>query len=502
MATQQLDLPITGMTCAACSRNVERALKRTEGVEEASVNLATERAHVNYDTDKVNAQVLIEGIEKSGYGVATATVDFPITGMTCAACEKNVARALKKPDGVLDVQVNLATEKAHVTYVPGLVGRKDLIAAVEKSGYGVLDTTTMASPEDAEREARQAEMERQKRLVVIGAVFTTPLFVLSMLRHFMHTIPLIMETFPWLMWDGWSLVFFALATPVMFVLGRQYFVGAYKSLRNGTANMDVLVAMGSGAAYLYSVVVLLGLIFGFSDVFGTDEYFESAAVILTLITLGKFLEARAKGHTSEAIKKLMGLAPKTATLLENGEEIDVAIDDVVVGDVLVVRPGERIPVDGVVTEGRSSVDESMLTGESMPVQKGVGASAIAGTLNKQGRLIIEANLVGAETALAQIIRLVEQAQGSKAPIQRIADRISGVFVPIVIGLALITFVGWLVIGQVGFTQALLNAVAVLVIACPCALGLATPTAIMVGTGRGQKWASFSRTVKHWKQPIA
>jgi Cu+-exporting ATPase len=320
--------------------------------------------------------------------------------------------------------------------------------------------------------------------VITGAIFSTPLLVLSMLRHFMPTAPLIETTFPWLMWEGWPFVFGALATPVQIIVGRQYVVGAYKSLRNGTANMDVLIAMGSLAAYLYSMAVLIGIIFGFSHVLGHAEYFETSAVILTLITLGKLLEARAKGHTSDAIKQLMGLAPRTATLLREGEEVEIAIDDVVVGDVLVVRPGERIPVDGIVVEGRSSVDESMLTGESLPVNKSVGGEVIGATVNKQGRLLVEAARVGAETALAQIIRLVEQAQGSKAPIQRIADRVSAVFVPVVIGLAAVTFFGWLVFSDVGFTQALINAVAVLVIACPCALGLATPTAIMVGTGRG------------------
>lgn len=484
MSVQQIELPITGMTCAACVRNVERALTKDSGVTEAGVNLATERATIAYDPEATTIPQLIADVEKSGYGVATATMELPITGMTCATCVRNVERALKKPNGILDVSVNLATEKATVTYIPGLARRADLISAVERAGYGVVDTSDSAAPEDAERAARQAEIHRQQRLVTIGALFTVPLFILSMARHFMHSVPFIMETFPWLMWNGWPFVFGVLATPVMVIVGRQYFVGGYKSLRNGTANMDVLIAMGSSAAYFYSVVVLFGLMLGFSDVVGEVEYFESAAVILTLITLGKLLEARAKGRTSEAIKKLMGLAPKTATLLRDGEEVEIDIDHVQVGDVLVVRPGERIPVDGVVLEGRSAVDEAMLTGESLPVNKSVGSEVIGATVNKQGRLIIEAQRVGAETALAQIIRLVEQAQGSKAPIQRIADQVSAVFVPIVIVLALITLLGWMVIGQVGFTAAMINAVAVLVIACPCALGLATPTAIMVGTGRG------------------
>lgn len=485
MATTRITLPVTGMTCAACSRNVERALTKGDGVASATVNLAMERALVEFDGDVSTPSELVERVKRAGYDVPVATMSLPITGMTCAACERNVQRALKRPDGVLDVTVNLATEKAQVTYIPGAVTRADLVAAVERSGYGVLQMDAGAElPEDAERAAREAEIQRQRWLVIFGAIFTVPLVILSMTRHFMHDIPFLMETFPWLMPDWWVGVFFLLATPVQFVVGKQYFVGAYKSVRNGTANMDVLVALGSGAAYAYSVLVLFGLIFGFSDMVGKADYFESAAVILTLITLGKLLEARAKGRTSAAIKKLMGLKPKTAIVIRDGQDVEIAIDDVVVGDIVLVKPGERIPVDGTVSEGKSSVDESMLTGESLPASKAAGDDVIGGTVNKQGRLLVEAQRVGRDTALAQIIRLVEDAQASKAPIQRVADQVSAVFVPVVLVLALLTFVGWMVIGQVGFTAAMLNAVAVLVIACPCALGLATPTAIMVGTGVG------------------
>jgi len=483
-ASKRVELPIIGMTCSACVRNVERALNNTDGVEETVVNFATERASVNYDPVLTSLDGLINRIQDSGYDVATGKLELPITGMTCATCERNVNRALKKADGVLDVSVNLATERAVVTYLPGVTTRRDLVAAVEAAGYGVIDTTNTEVPEDGEQAAREAEIRHQKRLVIIGTVFSIPLVILGMTRHFMHSVPFLMDSFPWLMQDYWLFVFAALATPVQFVVGKQYIVGAYKSLRNGTANMDVLVAMGTLAAYGYGLIVLAGILFGFSDVVGKDDYFETAAVILTLITLGKLLEARAKGRTSEAIKKLMGLTPKTATVLRDGEEVEVPIDQLVIGDRILVRPGERVPVDAVVIEGRSSVDESMLTGESMPVNKTVGSEVIGGTINKQGRLVAEASRVGAETALAQIIRLVQEAQGSKAPIQRIADQVSGVFVPIVIGLALLTLLGWLVIGQVSFTTAILYTIAVLVIACPCALGLATPTAVMVGTGRG------------------
>ncbi len=495
----KLELPITGMTCAGCVRNVERALKKTEGVDEASVNLATERASVSFDPTQLTVNHLIQRVQDAGYGVATGSMELPITGMTCASCVRNVERAIQKQPGILSVNVNLATEKATVSYLPGAVRRSDLVKAVEAAGYGVLDLTDAEAPEDAERAARQAEIDRQRRLVLIGALFTIPLFILSMARDLymasfagsdmsVHILNGAMAgpnpALNWLLWSAWPFVFGLLATPVQIIVGRQYIVGAYKAARNGSANMDTLIAMGSLAAYLYSIAVLIGIIFGISDAVGGHVYFETAAVILTLITLGKLLEARAKGRTSEAIKKLMGLAPKTATLLRDGQEIEIAVDDLMIGDTLLVRPGERIPVDGVVIEGRSSVDESMLTGESLPVNKETGSEVIGATVNKQGRLVIEAQKVGAQTALAQIVRLVEQAQGSKAPIQRIADTVSGVFVPVVLVLAALTFLGWLLIGQVGFVPAMVHMVAVLVIACPCALGLATPTAIMVSTGRG------------------
>ena len=484
MNLKEITLPVTGMTCAMCVNNVERSLRKADGVDEVQVNLATEKAAVQYDASKLQMRDLVSQIEKSGYGVATANIDLPITGMTCAMCQKNVARALNKVEGVIDVAVNLSNERATVGYMPGALRRGDLVNAVESAGYGVIELGNEENAEDAEAAARQAEIDRQTRLVLIGAVFTVPLTVLSMSRHFMHQVPLIMDRLPWLRHDLWLFVFGALATPVVFILGRQYLRGAIKSLRNGSANMDVLVAMGSLAAYLYGLIVLLGLLFDFSDQVGKSDYFESAAVILTLITLGKLLEARAKGRTSAAIKKLIGLAPKTATLLKDGVERAIAIDDVVAGDLIVVKPGERIPVDAIVNQGRSSVDESMLSGESMPVKKKTGDEVIAGTVNQQGRLIAEAQRIGKDTVLGQIIRLVEAAQASKAPIQAVADRVASFFVPAVIALALLTFAGWITIGGADLPQAVLNVIAVLVIACPCALGLATPTAIMVGTGRG------------------
>lgn len=491
--TQEVELPITGMTCSSCVRNVERALTKANGVVSATVNLATERASVVYDPTQIKPEQMIERVSSAGYGVVQSTIELPITGMTCASCVRTVERALSKPAGILSVNVNLATEKATVSYLPGRVRRSDLVKAVEAAGYGVIDISTAEQPEDAERAAREAETQRQRRLVIIGAVFTIPLFVLSMIRDLlmlsaapagnMAGMATSGVTVPWFMWAGWPFVFGLLATPVQILLGRQYVVGAWKAARNRTANMDTLIALGSLAAYTYSVGVLIGTLLNINGLSG-HVYFETGAVILVLITFGKLLESRAKGRTSEAIKKLMGLAPRTATLLRDGQETEVSVDDIIVGDTLVVRPGERIPVDGVVVEGRSSVDESMLTGESLPVGKSIGSNTIGSTINKQGRLVIEAQRVGSDTALAQIIRLVEQAQGSKAPIQNVADQVSSVFVPIVLVLAALTFFSWLVLAHVDFTTAMMHAIAVLVIACPCALGLATPTAIMVGTGRG------------------
>ena len=484
MSSRQITLPVTGMTCAMCVKNVERSLTRADGVHSASVNLATERARVDYDADSLSTNDLVARLERAGYGVAAASLTLPVTGMTCAMCQKNVERALKRVDGVLDASVNLANESASLTYLPNLARRGDFARALERAGYGVIDTTDADSADDAEAAARRAETERQRHLVLVGAAFTIPLTVLSMTRHFLHQVPFLQQHFAWLAADGWLFVFGALATPVVVLLGRQYLSGAVKSLRNGTANMDVLVAMGSFAAWIYGLIVLLGIVFDFSDVVGKADYFESAAVILTLITLGKLLEARAKSRTSAAIKKLMSLAPSTATLLRDEQAVTISIDEVLPGDKLLVKPGERVPVDASVIDGASSVDESLLTGESLPVDKAAGDAVIGGSINQQGRLVIAAQRVGKDTMLAQMIQLVQNAQASRAPIQAVADRVSAYFVPVVVVLALLTLLGWLTIGAATFPAAILNMIAVLVIACPCALGLATPTAIMVGSGRG------------------
>lgn len=471
MSEEQITLPITGMTCANCASTIERNLKKLDGVKAANVNLANERATVVFDPALIGQDRIIERIGEVGYGVATARTELPLIGMTCANCAATIERALKKVPGVTSANVNLATERATVEYIPGLAERSDLVAAVRRVGYDVVEAAeATAEPEDAERAAREAEIAHQRLRLLVGLAFTIPAFALSMARD-LGLLGMAGHA-SWLSW-----VLFALTTPVQFGVGWQFYRGAYKALRNGSANMDVLIAMGSSAAYFYSLPVTLGLISG-------HVYFETAAVIITLITLGKFLEARAKGRTSEAIKRLMGLRPKTARVVRGGQELDIAIDDVRVGDVIIVRPGEKIPVDGRVLEGRSAVDESMITGESLPVGKGPGDRVIGATLNKHGLLKFEATQVGKNTVLAQIIRLVEEAQGSKAPIQRLADQVSAYFVPAVIGLALLTFAGWFIFGHVGFTHAMINMVAVLVIACPCALGLATPTAIMVGTGKG------------------
>ncbi len=467
---KQLTVPVLGMTCANCVVTVERSAKKIEGVSDAVVNFGSEKLTVNYDPAVASPQAVIERVEKAGYHVPVATLELPITGMTCANCVNTVERALnKKVPGILEATVNFATEKATVKYIPGAVTRADMVAAVERAGYGVVQVDSEEELVDAEKEAREREIRDQTRKLWVGVLFTLPLFLFSMARDFGLVGHWAHEA--WVNYGLWLL-----ATPVQFYTGWDYYVGGFKALRNKSANMDVLVALGSSVAYFYSVLITGGLL-------GGHVYFETSAAIITLIKVGKLLEVRAKGKTSEAIKALMGLQAKTARVERNGVEVDIPTNQVVAGDVVIVRPGEKIPVDGVVISGRSAVDESLLTGESLPVDKKAGDEVIGATLNKQGLLKIEATKVGRETALAQIIRLVEEAQGSKAPIQALADKVSAIFVPTVIVIALLTFAAWW-IGGAGFTAALVRLVAVLVIACPCALGLATPTAIVVGMGKG------------------
>lgn len=466
MAEKEIALPVMGMTCANCALTIERRLGKAEGVTQARVNLASEKAIVTYDPGLVRGEVLVSSIRDAGYDVPTAKVAVPITGMTCANCVRNVERALKKVDGVLSVNVNLATEKATVEYVPSLAGLDALKEAVEEAGYGVIELEGEMRAEDVEAQARQEEIRRQRRLLIVGLVFTIPTFLLSMGTDLGFLPDFALRKY----------ILLALATPVQFYVGWQFYRGAWKSLKQRTAGMDTLIAMGSSAAYFYSVAATF--------LTGGHVYYETAAMIITLIVLGKYLEAKAKGRTSESIKRLMGLRARTARVIRNGEEVDLPVEEVQVGDVVIVRPGEKIPVDGVVVEGRSAIDESMITGESLPVGKEIGDEVIGATINKMGSFRFQASKVGKDTVLAQIIRLVEEAQGSKAPVQRLADRVAGIFVPAVISVAFLTFAGWFFLGGVGLERALINMVAVLVIACPCALGLATPTAVMVGTGRG------------------
>jgi len=466
MAEKEVVLPVTGMTCANCALSIERSLGKVEGVSGAKVNLASEKAVVSYDPNLVRGEGLVSSIRDVGYDVATTIVDLPITGMTCANCVQNVERALRKVEGVLRADVNLASERATVEYVPSVVGLEALRRAVEEAGYSVILVEDEEEAEDVEARAREEEIAHQRWLLIVGLVFTVPTFLLSMGTDLGLLPDFALRKY----------ILLALATPVQFYVGWQFYRGAWKSARQLSAGMDTLIAMGSSAAYFYSLAATF--------LIGGHVYYETAAMIITLIILGKYLEARAKGRTSEALKRLMGLRAKTARVIRDGREMDVPVQEVQVGELIVVRPGEKIPVDGVLVEGRSTVDESMITGESLPVGKETGDEVIGATINKTGSFQFQATKVGKDTVLAQIVRLVEQAQGSKAPVQRLADRVAGVFVPAVISVALLTFLAWFFLGGAGLERSLINMVAVLVIACPCALGLATPTAVMVGTGKG------------------
>ncbi len=473
---KHLTLPILGMTCANCVATVERNLKKVEGVDSANVNLSSERAAVSYDPQKANLGDFIDRVQRAGYEIAMGEASLGIKNLSDSSDVHRLEKVLMAVEGVIEANVNLASEKALIKYVPTVVSQNELRRLIRSAGFETLETDIPL--EDAEAKARQKEIAEQRRLLIVGLIFTIPLFLLSMGRD-LGLLPSSLAHASWM-----NYLFLALATPVQFYVGWQYYVNGYKSIRNGSANMDVLVALGSSAAYFYSIPIAFGLIPG-------HAYFETSAVIITLVKLGKYFEAKAKGGASDAIRRLMDLRPRKAYIVRDGIEIEVPVDQVEVGDIVLVHPGEKIPVDGVVVDGRSSVDESMLTGESLPVEKVPGESMIGGTINKLGLLKFEATKIGKETALAQIIKLVEEAQASKAPIQNLADKISAIFVPIVIGIAIVTFIVWYFFVPLGpgadvslFTRALINTVAVLVIACPCAMGLATPTAVMVGTGKG------------------
>ncbi|WP_435799600.1 heavy metal translocating P-type ATPase [Peribacillus asahii] len=477
-------MQITGMTCAACATRIEKGLKKMDGVEEANVNLALEKSVIKYDAEKVSTQDFEKKIQDLGYDVVKEKKEFTITGMTCAACATRIEKGLNKMDGVSMVNVNLALENATVEYDPSQASPADIIQRVEKLGYGAIIKDDNKDAVDY----RQKEIQKQKRKFIISVILSFPL-LWAMVSHFSFTSFIYLPDFlmnPW--------VQMALATPVQFIIGKQFYVGAYKALRNKSANMDVLVAMGTSAAYFYSVYQAF---ISIGHPHSAQLYFETSSILITLIILGKLFEAKAKGRSSEAIKKLMGLQAKTALVLRNGEELEIPLEEVIVGDMLLVKPGEKIPVDGEVIEGNSAVDESMLTGESIPVDKTIGDAVIGSTLNKNGFLKMKATKIGRDTALSQIIKVVEDAQGSKAPIQRLADQISGVFVPIVVAIAFLTFLVWFIWVNPGeFTPALEALIAVLVIACPCALGLATPTSIMAGSGRSAEFGILFKGGEH------
>ncbi|GGA08357.1 copper-translocating P-type ATPase [Paenibacillus marchantiophytorum] len=483
---QQTSLQITGMTCAACANRIEKGLKKMDGVAEANVNFALEKASVTFDPSQVNVADLEGKIQALGYDTVKDTADFTIVGMTCAACATRIEKGLNKLPGISKAVVNLALETAHVEYSAAEVSTREMVNKVAQLGYKAIPK------EEAAGDHKQQEIRHKKMQLAVSAVLSFPL-LWAMVSHFSFTSWIYLPEFlmnPW--------VQLVLATPVQFIIGRQFYVSAYKALRNKSANMDVLVSLGTSAAYFYSLVLTLQWA-GSTDVHrhAPDMYYETSAILITLIILGKLFEILAKGRTSEAIQKLMGLQAKTALVIRDGEEISIPVEEVLIGDLVLVKPGEKIPVDGEVAEGFSAVDESMLTGESLPVEKKAGDALIGSTVNKNGSLKMKATRVGKDTALAHIIRVVEEAQGSKAPIQRIADVISGIFVPIVVGLAVVTFMIWFIWAAPGeFATALEKAIAVLVIACPCALGLATPTSIMAGSGRAAELGILFKGGEH------
>lgn len=483
---KEANLPIVGMTCAACAMRIEKGLKKIEGVEEASVNFALERTSIKYNPNRTNIEEFKQKIQNLGFDVVTEKVELNIMGMTCAACSTRVEKGLNKLEGVSKANVNLTLETGSIEYDPSVISPSQMISRIEKLGY-------QASIKDEKKEdiadIKAKELETQTGKFLFSLILSIPL-LWAMVSHFSFTSFIYL---PEMLMNPW--VQLALATPVQFIVGKQFYVGAYKALRNKSANMDVLVALGTSAAYFYSLYLSIESIG--SEAHMVELYFETSAVLITLIILGKLFEVRAKGRSSEAIKKLMGLQAKTATVVRNGIEKNIPLEEVVVGDIIHIKPGEKVPVDGEIIDGRSALDESMLTGESLPVDKTVGEHVIGATINKNGFIKIKATKVGKDTALAQIIKVVEEAQGSKAPIQRLADKISGIFVPIVVVIAIITFFVWyLAVDPGNFAEALEKLIAVLVIACPCALGLATPTSIMAGSGRAAEYGILFKGGEH------
>ncbi|GKU23369.1 heavy metal translocating P-type ATPase [Clostridium folliculivorans] len=473
-------LKIEGMTCAACVRRVEKAVAKLDGVNEAAVNLATETLKVSFEEDKLSLNDVEVAVDKAGYkAISTVkSAKVKVEGMTCAACVSRVERFVRKVSGVEKAEVNLATETLTVAFDSDVIRLSDIKKAVEKAGYKAVED----DKEDEHRDRKLQEIRSMKRRLIISAVFTVPLLLIAMGHMLGMPLPVFIDPHHHPL--SFGIVQLILAT-IVIVTGIKFFKVGFKNLIQLSPNMDTLIAVGTSAAYIYGLFAIYKISQGYME-YTMDLYFESAGTILTLITLGKYLEAITKGKTSEAIKKLMGLTPKTATILKDGVEKVISIDEVEVGDIIIVKPGEKLAVDGSIIEGLTSIDESMLTGESIPVEKTIGDSVYGASINKNGMIKYKATKVGKDTALAQIIRLVEDAQGSKAPIAKMADIISGYFVPVVIGLALISSITWALLGQ-GTIFSLTIFISVLVIACPCALGLATPTAIMVGTGKGAEY---------------
>ncbi|PTI90907.1 copper-translocating P-type ATPase [Mammaliicoccus vitulinus] len=485
--SKQVTVGVTGMTCAACSSRIEKVLNRMDGVE-AQVNLSTEKASITFNDDDTNLSDIKKKIENLGYGVLTEKVDLDIYGMTCAACSSRIEKVLNRQEGVEKASVNLTTEQANVEYNPELIDEKSIIDKIKKIGY---DAKSQNDSKD-KKSYKENEVKQMKIKLIVSAVLSLPLILTMFVHLFNLSLPQILMN-PWFQ--------FTLATPVQFIIGWQFYVGAYKNLKNGGANMDVLVALGTSAAYFYSLYEAIKTIA--NPAYMPHLYFETSAVLITLILFGKYLEKRAKSQTTNALSSLLNLQAKEARVIRNHEEVMIPVEDVVVGDILNIKPGEKIPVDGVIEKGRTSIDESMITGESIPVEKSINEEVIGSTINKNGLINIKATKVGKETALASIVKIVEEAQGSKAPIQRLADVISGYFVPIVVGIAILTFVIWITLIDAGqFENALVAAIAVLVIACPCALGLATPTSIMVGTGKAAESGILFKGGEHLERTHA
>ncbi|MEY8626210.1 heavy metal translocating P-type ATPase [Staphylococcus equorum] len=461
-------LGITGMTCAACANRIEKNLNKINDVD-ATVNVTTEKATVAYNPESTTIDDLTHSIEKIGYGVLTEKAELDVIGMTCAACSNRIEKVLNRDASVEHANVNLTTENATIAYNPEMTSIDDLIKKIQKIGYDAKPK----QPATEKSSQKEQELKHKRTKLIISAILAAPLLLTMFVHLFGMQIPHIFMN-PWFQ--------FALATPVQFIIGWQFYVGAYKNLRNGSANMDVLVALGTSAAYFYSLYEMIKWL-NLTN-YTPHLYFETSAVLITLILFGKYLETRAKTQTTNALSELLNLQAKEARVLRNQEELMIPLNEVVQSDHLIIKPGEKIPVDGKVIKGTTSIDESMLTGESIPIEKVQNDNVIGSTMNKNGSITVEATKVGKDTALASIIKVVEEAQGSKAPIQRLADIISGYFVPFVVGIALLTFIVWITLVQTGqFEPALVAAIAVLVIACPCALGLATPTSIMVGTGK-------------------